>query len=56
VSAGQRPIERMAIALVAITVCLVALADVLPRVLPALVALGVLAGLLRLVFFHTRKW
>jgi hypothetical protein len=32
------------------------LADLLPRLLLPLVALAVIAVLLRLVFFHTRKW
>jgi hypothetical protein len=29
---------------------------VLPRLLPALVILGILVGVLRLIFHHTRDW
>lgn len=42
--------------LVLATVCVVALADTLPRVAPWLIALGVLAGVLRLLFVRTRGW
>jgi uncharacterized membrane protein YhhN len=37
-------------------VSLQVLADVLPRLLVPLVVLGVLIAVLRLVFFHTRRW
>ena len=48
--------ERLLAWLVVGAVCLEVLADVLPRLLVPLVVLGGLVAVLRLVFFHTRRW
>lgn len=53
---GGYGMEHLAFGLVVATVCLVSLTRVLPHILPALIVLGGLAVVLRLVFFHTRKW
>jgi hypothetical protein len=48
--------EQALVALVVITVCLSMLQQALPPLVPAIVALGIVIVLVRLAFFHTRKW
>jgi hypothetical protein len=48
--------ERIIAWLVVGAVSLQILADVLPRLLPALVVLAIIFVVVRLVLFHTRKW
>lgn len=48
--------ERLLFWLIAAVISLELLADVLPRLLVPLVVLAAVAAVLRLVFFHTRKW
>jgi hypothetical protein len=49
-------IERVIVGLVAAAISVDVLATELPRVLPYLIALVALFVVVRLVFFHTRKW
>jgi hypothetical protein len=51
-----RPWERLILGLVVAAISIDVLATELPRVLPYLVVLAVIAVVVRLVFFHTRKW
>lgn len=53
---GGRQVERAVVMIIAISICLSSLRYVLPRLLPALVILGILVGVLRLIFHHTRDW
>lgn len=53
---GKPSWERLLAWLVVGAVSLQILADVLPRLLVPVVLLGVLVAVLRLVFFHTRRW
>jgi hypothetical protein len=48
--------ERLAFGLVVVVVCVNVLADMLPRLLLPLVVLALVAVLVRLAFFHTRRW
>ncbi|HEX3910187.1 MAG TPA: hypothetical protein VHW67_05740 [Solirubrobacteraceae bacterium] len=47
---------RVVLGLVVAAVALDFLADTLPRLVLPLVVLALVAVLLRLVFFHTRRW
>ncbi len=42
--------------LVLITACLTTLGPILLHLLPAIVVVGVVLVVVRLVFFHTRRW
>jgi hypothetical protein len=53
---GKPSWERVLAWLVVGAVSVQILADVLPRLLVPLAVLGVIVAVLRLVFFHTRKW
>jgi hypothetical protein len=48
--------EHLAFGMVVVVVCLNVLADVLPHLLLPLVVLALVAMLLRLAFFHSRRW
>jgi hypothetical protein len=48
--------ERLLFWLIAAVIGLEVLANVLPRLLVPLVVLAAVVAVLRLVFFHTRKW
>ncbi len=48
--------ERLAFWLIAIVIGLELLANVLPRLVVPVVVLSAVVVVLRLVFFHTRKW
>ena len=52
----QKLIERLVVGLVACAISIDVLATELPRVMPYLVVLAVIFVVVRLVFFHTRKW
>jgi hypothetical protein len=49
-------IERIIIGLVASAISINILAAELPRLMPYLIVLAVIFVVIRLVFFHTRKW
>jgi hypothetical protein len=54
---GRKPSwERLIAWLVVAAISLQVLASVLPRLLVPLLVLGGVVAVLRLVFFHTRKW
>jgi hypothetical protein len=55
-SGTSHSIERAVITLIVVTLCLRAVADILPAVFIPLAVLGVVFALVRLVLFHTRKW
>lgn len=48
--------ERLLAWLVVGAISLQVLANVLPRLLVPLTVLAVVVGMLRVIFFHTRKW
>jgi hypothetical protein len=52
----RRPLEQLLIGLVVCVVALELLASVLPHVLVPLVILATVVVIVRLVFFHTRRW
>jgi hypothetical protein len=52
----RRPFEQLLIGLVVSVVALELLASVLPHVLIPLVILATVVVIVRLVFFHTRRW
>jgi hypothetical protein len=56
VTSHQPSGERLLVWLIAAVVTLEVLANVLPRLLVPLVVLAAVVAVLRLVFFHTRKW
>jgi hypothetical protein len=49
-------IERIVVGLVASAISINILAAELPRLIPYLIVLAVIFVVIRLVFFHTRKW
>jgi hypothetical protein len=51
-----RPIEQLIIGLVVTVVTLEMLASILPHVLIPIVVLATVVVIVRLVFFHTRRW
>jgi hypothetical protein len=53
---GSSSLGGVVLALVVGTVCVQAIADVLPHVYVPLAVLGLVFALVRLVLFHTRKW
>ncbi|MGH7193438.1 MAG: hypothetical protein ACREJM_07875, partial [Candidatus Saccharimonadales bacterium] len=54
---GSQPSwSRLVFWLIAAAVCLELLADVLPRLVVPLAVLGAVVAILRVVFFHTRRW
>lgn len=53
---NRRPLEQLILGLVVSVVALELLASILPRVLVPLVVLATVIVIVRLVFFHTRKW
>jgi hypothetical protein len=52
----RRPLEQLLIGLVVCVVALEFLASILPHVLVPLVVLATVVVIVRLVFFHTRRW
>ena len=55
-SENRKLLERAVVGLVACAISIDVLASELPRVLPYLIVLAVIVVVVRLVFFHTRKW
>jgi uncharacterized membrane protein len=53
---NRRPLEHLILGLVVSVVCLELLASILPHVLVPLVILATVVVIVRLVFFHTRRW
>jgi hypothetical protein len=53
---NRRPTEHLILGLVASVILLELLATILPRVLVPLVILATVVVIVRLVFFHTRRW
>jgi hypothetical protein len=49
-------LERSAIALVVVAVCLSMLRNVLPHLVPSIVVLGIVVVVVLLVFDRTRRW
>lgn len=54
--AGPKRFEQALVALVVITVCLSVLQNALPRLVPAILVVGIVIVMVRVAFFHTRKW
>jgi hypothetical protein len=52
----RRPLEHLILGLVVSVVCLELLASILPHVLVPLVILATVVVIVRLAFFHTRRW
>ena len=48
--------ERLVFWLIAAVIGLELLADVLPRLIVPLVVIAAVAVIVRLIFFHTRRW
>lgn len=55
-SRGSHQVEQAVMTLAVVTVCLTWLAPILRSILPAAVVIGVVLVVVRLVFFHTRRW
>lgn len=53
---NRRPLEQLILGLVASVIALELLAAILPHVLLSLVVLASVLVIVRLVFFHTRRW
>jgi hypothetical protein len=53
---GPGNLEGLLVALVVATLCLYAVADILPRLYLPIAVLAVVFALVRVVLFHTRKW
>jgi hypothetical protein len=56
VSNNRRHLESLILGLVVLVVCLELLATLLPHILLPLVVLATVIVIVRLVFFHTRRW